>query len=285
MRDIRLDYIRILATLMVITVHSWSISGFAGTEYTLIEHIYHAFSCCGVPLFFILSGALVLGHPITSIQQFYSKRFTRLLIPFALWGTIVFLLNVLLHRYDDITCWQDALVQFIPYFLCGKVNEAYWFIYAIALLYLLTPFLQKGLSLLSTKGCVVLIIGWGILLISRHIYPEFVYVPYTSSLLNPLGFYIVGYVLYNRLPGFKKQSSTGHSVWVSTISNYTFAIYLMHILLVRPIYMILSLGDNPPVWQVAILPICVTIFVFSLCCCCCWIASKCFKQTAWMGIA
>ena len=78
---------------------------------------YHALVVMGVPLFFMLSGALLLDSQVTSIGHFLTKRFKRLLLPFFLWGTVVYIIAVAMHKYPDV-----ATPMVLPVgLLCGQV--------------------------------------------------------------------------------------------------------------------------------------------------------------------
>jgi len=144
MRDHRLDYIRTLAILMVITLHTWSLAKVCA--FPLLNGVYHAFEDCGVPLFLMISGALCLSAPIESISSFYRKRLWRVLLPFLIWSAVVYVLSALLHKYDEIQTWQDALRCYVPYLLTNRINYAHWFVPLILVLYLLTPLLKPALE-------------------------------------------------------------------------------------------------------------------------------------------
>lgn len=90
-REIQFDYIRSLAIVFVIFIHSMGWINNINTlniayiiRVTLDSVIY-----TGVPLFVMLSGALLLGKEET-ISQFFSKRFKRIIIPFILWSLLVY---------------------------------------------------------------------------------------------------------------------------------------------------------------------------------------------------
>ena len=99
-RNIGLDIIRCFALLMIITVHTWSLSKI-GDRFPYIQNAYVAFSRLGVPLFVMISGALQLSFKDMSIGKYYKKVFSRLLIPFkppAIWPSRVIIITSSLFK-------------------------------------------------------------------------------------------------------------------------------------------------------------------------------------------
>jgi surface polysaccharide O-acyltransferase-like enzyme len=141
-RNINLDYIRSLAIVNVICIHSMGIlnekesvdalSFFQSFFYS----IYSTFIYTGVPLFVVLSGSLLLAKD-EFVSSFYTKRFRRLLQPFFIWSLIAYIL--LSFKREDGCSVFDFMKSF---FSCG-VHGIYWYVYMIIGLYLFTPFLRK----------------------------------------------------------------------------------------------------------------------------------------------
>jgi len=314
MRDYRLDCIRLLALLMVITVHTWSLSG-AGSVYPAFNGIYHAIEDCGVPLFVMISGALLLPGNIVSVRSFYKKRLTRVLLPFLVWATVVYILSVVMHKYDEITTWQDALLNFIPYMLTNRINYAYWYVQMIVALYLLTPFLQRMLQGLDRNTLRGVILAWGILLTLKYLWPSLYFLNYTSSLLQHIGFYIVGYYIsqYLHTPD-AKTTCIAAGLFVAGFAGYAcglpasmfwriiecvglmvllmrlpnrenrflafttangYTVYLIHFLAISPIYNLLHFsGATSPSWQCALIPITTTLVITAGCYLFCYIIRR-----------
>ena len=113
-RIISLDLIRTIAILLVITQYTWS--GLQLDEPTAgnIRYVYQELVVMGVPLFFMLSGALLLGGEPLPIRQFLSRRFKRLLIPYLLWATAVYVVSALMHKYPNIHTVSDAILHYVP---------------------------------------------------------------------------------------------------------------------------------------------------------------------------
>lgn len=300
MRDSRLDYMRVIAILMVITVHTWSLAH--GCNYPILDGVYHAIEDCGVPLFLMIAGALSLSATYESISEFYRKRCKRVLLPFVGYSMLVYVLNIILGRYDDIHSWQEAVVQYVPYLMTNQINFAYWFVPLIMVLYLLTPMLKPALDRVGSKGMRWLIIVWYGLLNLQVLFPTIYFLRYTSSLLLYLGYYVAGYYFYqfHNRPSQRLSWVAGcigaigalgvildwptTMTWgviervalfvlllripardnaaIRFLSNGSYEVYLMHILFITPIYSLLHFhGAEAPLWQCIVIPATTTLVV------------------------
>ena len=129
--DISLAYIRLIACLMIVLMHSpmpglgTSGSVLCGTSYLTAP---------GIGLFFMVSGALLLkvnfGRPFET-RYFLRRRFTKILVPLVFW---------------TLVGW--GLEQ------CGVKNTEQgilWFMYCLVGLYLFSRFIMFQLSLNKVK--------------------------------------------------------------------------------------------------------------------------------------
>jgi len=141
-RDINLDLIRAVAISFVILIHS------KGTNI-----IYTA-----VPMFIMLSGALVLPKE-EDYKSFYKKRLKRILLPFLIWSPIMYLVLSRTGRIDT-----PCVGNFFYLLSSTGVHGAYWYVYEILGLYLLAPFISKGIKVLNSKEllllCFLLLVGY-----------------------------------------------------------------------------------------------------------------------------
>lgn len=321
MRDARLDTIRTIAILMVITVHTWSIAKVGA--YPVLDGLYHAFEDCGVPLFLMLAGALALGRPIRSNRTFISRRMRRVLLPFLAWSLLVYVLSVVLHKYDDVQTWQDAVVNYIPMLLTNRINYAYWFVPLIAVLFLLTPLLQPALEAVGRTGIRWMLVVWFVLIQLRTLFPDIWLLRYTSSLLLYLGYYIAGYAIYtyHAHPSAKVCAIAGavfaigftgvllhwpvdtfwgllervaifplllaipfrSSAVMDFCSRGSYDVYLMHFLFIGPLYSALHFsGAEAPLWQCILIPAATTLIV--ACISYCVYGALCLTRKAMLGL-
>jgi surface polysaccharide O-acyltransferase-like enzyme len=98
--------------------------------------IYQCLGRVGVPLFVMLTGALLLQPAkIESLTVFFKKRVLRIGLPFVFWGILYFAWDFLVEHQAFTS---SAVIQGVltgPYF-------QFWYIYMLFGLYLLTPFLR-----------------------------------------------------------------------------------------------------------------------------------------------
>lgn len=107
--------------------------------------IYQSLSRVGVPLFVMLSGALLLQPSKTEpMRVFFSKRWTRIGLPFLFWGGAYFAWDFFANQ-EPFT--SRSLVQGVlsgPYF-------HFWYLYMLVGLYLLTPVLRVLVAHIDRK--------------------------------------------------------------------------------------------------------------------------------------
>jgi surface polysaccharide O-acyltransferase-like enzyme len=133
------DLIRVAAIFLVVVIHvsgqltnSW---GKIQTEQWILADIYGGIARIAVPLFFMISGYLLLPRS-ESLSVFYTKRMTRILIPFVAWSLIY--LGWYCGNHPNICTpsliWDLLLVQGTYYHL--------WFLYSLISIYLILPVLR-----------------------------------------------------------------------------------------------------------------------------------------------
>lgn len=190
-----LDLIRTIAILLVITQHAWTGLQLDEPGLGIGSSIYQALVIMGVPLFFMLSGALMLGSKPLPIGRFLSRRFKRLLLPYLLWATLVYIISVVMHKYPEMQTSTEGLKFYLPYLLSGKINPSYWYIFVLIGLYALAPFMQRALADPYTKRLteygLILWVAW---LVLRVCYPQFASIHYyNASAFNYMGFFLCGH--------------------------------------------------------------------------------------------
>ena len=139
--SIHVDLIRTIAIVGVILLHAANdltiqqMGQFEIVRWVTVD-IYQSLGRIGVPLFVMLTGALLLQPSKNeSISAFFKKRWARIGLPFIFWGAIYF-------AYDFFVLHQaittNAIVQGI---LTGPYYH-FWYLYMLIGLYLLTPILR-----------------------------------------------------------------------------------------------------------------------------------------------
>ena len=132
-----IDFIRVLAICMVIILHC--ISGYYNDASNYKSLLWKALgyvnelSRTGVPLFFMISGFLLLQGNMHSLKSFYKRRFLKICIPFL--GYDIFYYTVM-HFPKLSVC------EFIKELFNSGSAYHLWFIYSILFLYLIMPFIK-----------------------------------------------------------------------------------------------------------------------------------------------
>lgn len=194
-RLLEMDFMRVLALLLVIFQHCWSI---LDLDVPAQAFSYHGYSALiyGVPLFVMISGFFQLSGSPVPVGAFLKKRMTRLLLPFFLWMTVVYILSVLMHKYEDIHTVGDAFRMYVPYFVENRINEAFWYVYMLAGLYLITPVLQRALAAPDRKRlleyCLAL---WVLLVLLGDFLPQFTFYRLFPVAGRFLGYYLAGFYI------------------------------------------------------------------------------------------
>lgn len=133
------DLIRVLAIYLVVVIHtSGQLTGAWGQIPQLdwiIGDIYGGIARVGVPLFFMLSGYLLLPRA-ESLGAFYRKRVLKIVIPFVVWSTI----------YISISCVQQPGLctpdYLRPFLLLNRSYFHLWFLYTLLGIYIIMPVLR-----------------------------------------------------------------------------------------------------------------------------------------------
>ena len=158
------DLIRTVAIVLVIMVHAAiephpivRVMDQAEVFRWFTVNTYDAFAASSVPLFVMLSGALLLQpSKIEPVRFFLRKRLVRLGVPFIFWGTAYFAWRFWVNN-EAISA--SAIIQGI---LTGPYYH-FWFLYMLFGLYLITPVLRivtaHAKRRLIRYFCVLLVFG------------------------------------------------------------------------------------------------------------------------------
>jgi len=98
-----------------------------------LGHIFDSISRLAVPLFLMISGALLL-HKEEPVNHYIEKRATKILIPFIVWSVIYFVCK---------SSGEFNVKIFIQQFLNAKIYYHLWYFYILIPLYIFIPFLRK----------------------------------------------------------------------------------------------------------------------------------------------
>lgn len=132
-----LDIIRVIACFLVILLHVAAMrfdNFYPGWNFALF---YNSLARMAVPLFFMLSGFLLLNADISSLRRFYLRRYVRILVPF---------LTVCVFYYFTPLYRDYGPGQYLEYIYSHYVDYHLWYVYALIGLYLALPFFIRIVS-------------------------------------------------------------------------------------------------------------------------------------------
>jgi len=169
-----LDNSRILAVYAVIFLHvsAGVVAGNdVGTEYWWIGNIYDSAVRWCVPVFVMVSGALLLDpKKQEGLLDFYIKRLSRILVPILAWS-IFFIAWTFFKsslKGDELTS-----IELLKRLISGKPYYHMWFLYMILGLYLFTPFFRKIVKYSSIRELIFLIVITLIMSALNYAYGKF----------------------------------------------------------------------------------------------------------------
>jgi len=144
-RVISYDLMRIIAILAVITVHSSAplvMYSPTGSIEFFVGNILDSVSRFGVPLFVMLSGALMLDEAKNITKEHYKRYILRLLLLLYSWSLIY---AVIYDLISPLVLGEEiSVIQFLDTFFTGYFHL--WYLFMTLGLYLLTPLLRKVLK-------------------------------------------------------------------------------------------------------------------------------------------
>lgn len=198
-RILYLDVLRSFAMIMVILLHSIS-------DYIVRPELYgtvswyanlciNAISRTGVPVFFMVSGMLMLSSDGTrDIKKFYKKSLIRIGIPLLLWNVIYFIYKCAMGYISF------DIVSLFRYIINNGTEYHLWYLYTLIGIYLIAPFLKRIVDSCNTKEQIWLLF---LMLLCTSIRPfvnqltqQYVYL--FEPLFNGyIAFFFMGYILSN----------------------------------------------------------------------------------------
>lgn len=148
-RKVHLDVLRIIAIFLVLFTHT-NTKGYAlftisrSSSFFWLYLFISIFVKMAVPLFFMISGALLLGknEPIKTI----------IIHRFLKFGVTLLVFSLIMYMYfNNFNLSHIKLVDFIKLTWSGKINVAYWYLYAYLAFILMLPFLRKLAQNMNNK--------------------------------------------------------------------------------------------------------------------------------------
>jgi len=147
------DFVRFLGAFFVVLAHilGWG----AGPRWA--QTFYYTISRIGVPLFFLISGYLLLSKQ-EDLLAFFKKRAARIVIPFLVWSIIYDVRNS--GAFADTGLTIEAILKMFIRIFRGPREAHLWFFYSLIGLYLITPLLRVFVSKARNSEILYYIALW-----------------------------------------------------------------------------------------------------------------------------
>lgn len=186
-REYTFDVLRVIAMIMVIIVHVSNLYsryyGLISNSSYLLSLTFNTISRISVPLFFMISGALLLDRSFNKDK--YIKRILRFLIVIVVWDIIYLVWEYL---FFGTTYNKLYTLSFEPF------RSHLWFLYTIIVLYIIQPLLKFLLDKLNSKQKMILFIIWFLMGTFSMFFP--VITEYYTTVCY-IGYFILGKYLYD----------------------------------------------------------------------------------------
>lgn len=195
-RIIWIDAVKVAAIFSVLILHAASpmLYKLGKIDFPIwqIANIYDSLVRMAVPLFFMVSGALLLNQKEESLSTFFSKRFVKVIIPLVAWSIIYILFRkYALNQNIDISDHLFELFYKKQYFHL-------WFLYTLLGLYLFIPIFKVFVQHSSKTLQLYFLSLWMITVAIIPIINKFsdITIPnYLPMLSGHIGFLLIGYML------------------------------------------------------------------------------------------
>jgi surface polysaccharide O-acyltransferase-like enzyme len=162
--SIPVDVIRTVAIVGVILLHSANdltnqqMNWFEIIRWNTVT-VYQSIGRLGVPLFLLLTGALLLqpSKLTEPIGVFFKKRLARIGLPFIFWGAIYFVWDFLVvYKINGQPITTNSIIQGV---LTGPYYQ-FWYLYLLLGLYLITPILRVVMAHASRELVKYILVLW-----------------------------------------------------------------------------------------------------------------------------
>jgi len=220
-RNVNMDIMRILALFLVISVHFFLWNDFYGMSMDTAEAFFlsviRTISMSCVPLFLMLSGALLSGRSLLPVNRNYLKKPGELLLIYFLCTIIlIFFRSMILHEPMSL---RDMIVNLFSF------SQYSWYVFMYVGLFILIPYFNFIWNKLNDRWDKIILIVilcvlttlTSILNIRQTILPEI------WSGIYPVSYYFLGAYISKEYEKIKIKKNVIFMVWV--ISAFIFSAF------------------------------------------------------------
>ena len=184
-----LDFIRALAIILVLSAHItrlfYNNAPHSANYMHLVAPMINV-AIMGVPLFLMISGALLLNRKY-ELGDFLKRRYKRVLIPFLFWSVVTIILRIFLDNQAPSP--SNILTMFF---------DDYWYVWMILGVYLFIPIINAFIENYGIKGVEYFLAIWTFVIIldTAGLYPFHNFE--LGNFAGYLGYLVLGYYLSNK---------------------------------------------------------------------------------------
>jgi len=182
------DVLRAFAIIAVIICHLDMLFGpLNTTSEILFLKTFHDIGRIGVPIFLMISGALLLNRN-HDLSDFMKRRFTRIIYPFVFW-IILILGQLYLLNYNSTFLWKV---------FTGEASIT-WYFWTLIGIYLFIPVINAFIKEYGEKGIEYFLVIWFATMILKtfHMYPLLPNLD-INMFAGYLGYPVLGYYIANK---------------------------------------------------------------------------------------
>ena len=183
------DFLRAFAIIAVIICHVDHFFGpLVGATQIVTQMTFHDIGRIGVPIFLMISGALILNRPYPDLSEFLKKRFTRIIYPFIFWIVLI-LAQLYYYGYNEAFLWSIFIVE----------PSITWYFWVLIGIYLFLPVLNSFVKEYGESGLKYFLSIWFILMVLKtfNAYPLWTNFD-LSYFAGYVGYPVLGYYLANK---------------------------------------------------------------------------------------
>ena len=191
------DILRVIAILAVIMLHCISDLFVEPALYATPAwhtlNILNTLARMGVPLFFMISGYLIISDERKmTLGAFFSRRIPKIVIPFLIW-------NVVYYVYYAYEAQSYASVGDFLFGLAAMgVSYHFWFVYTLIFIYLLAPIIKPFLTRATDRQLIYALLVIAFPTTICPLINKFSGVwlfRFDAVILGYAGFFVLGYLL------------------------------------------------------------------------------------------
>jgi len=140
--DNRIEYISLASVLSAIAVVYLHANGcfwkFSTSRYWITANIIESIFYFAVPIFFMISGAMLLDfNKKYNLKEYFSKRIIKTLIPYIVWSLIGLIIQI--FYLNTISLGSVDLAYIVNGLINGNLVAIYWFFIPLFCIYLAIP--------------------------------------------------------------------------------------------------------------------------------------------------